>query len=132
MAKTFQAQLLTPEGALFDGKVVSVSVPGSSGNFQVLSDHAPIVSSLGVGKITIDPENESELLYAVSGGFVEMSENQLTVLAENAIRSDQIDVEEAKRRRNEAREKLEGFSGDRKVLEYDLTVAENQLNVARS
>ena len=84
MANTYQAQLLTPEGSRFEGEVVSVRVPGSNGDFQMLNNHAPIVSSLGIGKISIKQEGAKDLNFAVSGGFVEMSDNQLTILAEKA------------------------------------------------
>lgn len=130
--KTYKAQLLTPEGSLFEGDVFSVTVPGQNGNFQVLYNHAPIVSSLGMGKITIEPEDRDAQHYAVKGGFVEMSRNEITILAEKAIRSDNIDVEEVNHRLNEIQNELEGFAGDRDQLEYDLAVAKNELNVAQS
>lgn len=130
--KTYKAQLLTPEGSLFEGEVFSVTVPGQNGNFQVLYNHAPIVSSLGMGRITIEPEDRDAQHYAVKGGFVEMSRNEITILAEKAIRSDKIDVEEVNQRLNDIQDELEGFAGDRSQLEYDLAVAKNELNVAQS
>lgn len=132
MAKTYHAQLLTPEGSRFDGDVVSVRVPGSNGNFQMLHNHAPIVSSLGIGKITIKQEGADELNFAVSGGFVEMSENHLTILAEKAEKSTDIDVEEAASLRDEIKEKRDSMTYSTKEVETELAVAENRLRIAES
>lgn len=132
MAKTYQAQLLTPEGSRFKGEVVSVQVPGSNGNFQMLRNHAPIVSSLGIGKITIKQEGAEELNFAVSGGFVEMSKNELTILAEKAEKSTDIDIEEAERLRDEIKEKIESLDYRTSEVETELAIAENRLKVAES
>lgn len=132
MTKTYKAQLLTPEGSRFKGEVVSVQVPGSSGNFQMLSNHAPIVSSLGIGKITIKQEGVEELNFAVSGGIVEMSKNELTILAEKAEKSTDIDIEEAERLRDQIKEKIESLDYRTKEVETELAIAENRLKVAES
>ncbi|MDX1641338.1 MAG: ATP synthase F1 subunit epsilon [Balneolaceae bacterium] len=132
MAKTYQAQLLTPEGSRFKGEVESVRVPGSNGNFQMLHNHAPIVSSLGIGKITIKQEGVDELNFAVSGGFVEMSNNQLTILAEKAEKSSDIDIEEAEQLIGDIKEKLESLDYRNKEVETELAIAENRLKVAEA
>lgn len=132
MANKYQAQLLTPEGSRFKGDVISVRVPGSDGDFQMLSNHAPIVSSLGIGKITIKQEGVEELNFAVSGGFVEMSNNQLTILAEKAEKSSDINIEEAEQLRDEIKKKLESLTYRNKDIETELAIAENRLKVAKS
>ena len=132
MAKTYQAQLLTPEGSRFKGEVESVRVPGSNGNFQMLHNHAPIVSSLGIGKITIKQEGVDELNFAVSGGFVEMSNNQLTILAEKAEKSSDIDIEETEQLIGDIKEKLESLDYRSKEVETELAIAENRLKVAEA
>lgn len=132
MATTYQAQLLTPEGSRFDGQVESVRVPGSNGDFQMLYNHAPIVSSLGIGKISIKQEGEKELNFAVSGGFVEMSDNQLTILAEKAERSTEIDREEALKIRDDVKEKLKALEYRSDDIETELAIAENRLKIAES
>jgi len=132
LATTYRAQLLTPEGSRFDGQVVSVRVPGTNGDFQMLQNHAPIVSSLGIGKISIKQEGETELIYAVSGGFVEMSENQLTILAEKAEKSTDIDREEALKARDGIKEKRDSLDYRNNEIETELAVAENRLKIAES
>lgn len=128
--RTFQAQILTPNGPLFEGEAAGVVVPGSEGSFEMLYNHAPIVSALGIGKVRIRKADKSELIFAVSGGFVEMSNNSMTLLAEEASAPDQIDVEEARRLRDEAREQLKSALKDREKLEKQLARAENLIRIA--
>lgn len=131
MSKTFQAQLLTPEGSLYEGEVEGVQVPGKSGNFLMLFNHAPIVSSLSVGRIIIQKADSSETVYAVSGGFVEMNDNKLTILAEKAEEASEIDVEEAEKLRDDAKERLRDVKNDRDKAEKDLAIADNKLKIAQ-
>ena len=129
--ETYKAQLLTPEGSRFEGEVMSVRVPGSKGDFQMLKNHAPIVSSLGLGKITIKQKGLEDLNFAVNGGFIEMSHNQLTILAEKAEKSTDIDLEEAETRRDEIKDKIEAMDYRTEEVEDELAIAQNRLNVAR-
>lgn len=95
-----QLHIITPEHVVFEGDVDSVTVPGKDGEFQMLNNHAPIVSSLDKGTIKIkvhsktfvdfenvsgklkqSPANELVYLLDVSGGVVEMSNNIVTILA---------------------------------------------------
>lgn len=130
MVDTFDAQLLTPEGALFEGEVFSVQLPGSDGSFQVLHDHAPIVSTLQIGRITIQTVKNRDINYAVSGGFIEMNDNKLTILAEKAEEASEIDIEEAKKARDEAKKILKETTFNREEAEHELAKAENRVKIA--
>jgi F-type H+-transporting ATPase subunit epsilon len=130
VAKTFHTQLLTPEGPLFEGEAESVQLPGSDGNFQILYNHAPIVSSLGIGKIAILTDKNEEIIYAVSGGFVEMSNNQCAILAEKAELANEIDTVEARKKRNELKQHLKTLKQNREDAEIELAIAENRLKIA--
>ena len=130
MANTFQAQVLTPDGSLFEGEVISIRVPGVQGNFTMLYNHAPIVSTLGVGAVVITKPDNSETVYAVSGGFVEMNDNNMTLLAEKAEEASKIDKEEAQKMLQEAKEQLSDKSGDRSRAEKEVAIAKNKLKVA--
>ncbi|HAH51397.1 MAG TPA: ATP synthase F1 subunit epsilon [Balneola sp.] len=81
---TFIAQILTPEGSLFEGDVTGVKMPGTEGSFEVKANHAPIVSTLEEGDVLVR-KSEGETNYKISGGFVEVAENKLTLLAESVI-----------------------------------------------
>lgn len=76
--------IITPDKPVFDGEVTSVTVPGTAGNFEVLVNHAPLVSSLDAGKVIIR-QGKSEDIIRISGGVVEIIHNQVTVLAEGII-----------------------------------------------
>ncbi len=72
--------ILSPERQIFSGPVKSVKVPGSSGSFEMLENHAPIVSSLEAGEVRIIQENGEKMTFLVSGGFVEMLDNEVSLL----------------------------------------------------
>lgn len=132
MAKTFQAQILTPIGALFDGEVTGVQVPGEGGSFEMKFNHAPIISTLDIGVVRLMTEQNQALYYAVSGGFVEMNDNRLTLLAEAAESAADIDIERARSARERALGKLadRDKSIDRDLFERALSRAENRLRIA--
>ncbi len=81
---TFQFHLVSPEKLLFSGQVDQVDVPGSEGAFGVLANHAPLVTNLRPGILTMYREG-GELRVAVNGGFAEVSPEGLTVLADVAV-----------------------------------------------
>ncbi len=76
--------IVTPDKKVFEGEVTSVTFPGSDGEFQVLSNHAPMISSLGKGKVTIKASGKTEEL-TIDGGVVEVLNNNIIVLAESVV-----------------------------------------------
>lgn len=131
MPNTFQAQLLTPNGPLFEGEVTGVQIPGSEGSFEVLYNHSPIVSTLGIGKVVITKDDNTELIFAVSGGFVEAKDNNLTLLAEKAEVPAEIDVEATRKIRDEIKQRLESTTQNRGEIEKELAIVENKLKIAQ-
>lgn len=77
-------EILTPERKLFSGDVYGVQLPGISGLFEVLDQHAPLVSALGKGKVKVLKDKQSFSFYNIQGGFVEVLNNKATVLVEGA------------------------------------------------
>ena len=76
-------EIVTPDSKVFEGEITSIALPGIDGSLQILNNHAPIVSALGTGKMTVvDAENQSKE-YSISGGVVEMNNNKVIVLAES-------------------------------------------------
>jgi F-type H+-transporting ATPase subunit epsilon len=130
VADKFHAQILTPEGPLFEGSVQGVQVPGVQGSFLMLFNHAPIVSTLGVGEVIIKKPDDTEIVYAVSGGFVEMNDNVMTLLAEKAEEASEIDVNAALELLQDAKERMRDVKSDRAKAEKDLAIAKNKLKVA--
>jgi F-type H+-transporting ATPase subunit epsilon len=87
---TFHFDLVSPERLLFSGVVTQVDLPGSEGDFGVLAGHAPIVTTLRPGILTVF-EDRSEMRVVVNGGFAEVSPAGLTVLADLAVPVDEFD-----------------------------------------
>jgi len=77
-------EIVTPDQKVFEGEVLSASFPGTKGSFQVLENHAPIISSLEKGTIKVNTSNE-ESSFEVEGGVVEVSENKIAVLATSLV-----------------------------------------------
>ncbi len=83
MAAEFELSILTPERAVFEGRVEYVQVPGSEGYLGVLADHAALVTALASGTLTVRHAGGREESWQVSGGFFEVSRNRATVLADS-------------------------------------------------
>ena len=77
-------EILTPDKTIYQGEVTSVTVPGTLGSFEVLKDHAPIISTLEDGKVIIRTGNKAEEILFIKGGVVEVLDNKIIVLAEGA------------------------------------------------
>lgn len=72
--------VLTPEKKIFQGDIKAVKVPGTNGQFEILNGHAAIVSSLTKGPIRITRKDGSKETYSISGGFVEVLKNEVSLL----------------------------------------------------
>lgn len=81
--KGFQIEIVTPQKLYFSGEVVSVTAPGDLGRFQVLKNHAPLLSSLKAGKVKLALADRSEKLFSIVDGFLEVSNNKAILLTEN-------------------------------------------------
>ncbi|MGH6935302.1 MAG: F0F1 ATP synthase subunit epsilon [Methylocella sp.] len=88
----FHCELVSPEKLVFSGDVEAVVVPGTEGEFTVLKNHAPLISTMKPGIVVIDetPANKRRLF--VRGGFAEVAPSGLTILAEQAIPLAQLDA----------------------------------------
>ena len=115
--KVFALEIVTPSKLAFSAEVVSITVPGTLGEFQVLYNHAAIVSNLEIGKIKIQTPNGETLHFAISGGVIEVLKNKAVVLAQSLERSDEIDSDRARQAVERAKQRLE---------------QKNQIDVARA
>ena len=112
-------EIVTPEKKVFDETVDSVTVPTATGEVGILPNHAPLISSLKSGILSYSNKGASEKL-VVSGGFVEVSTNTVSVLTDVAERADEIDVEAARAERDEAQKVLSAaFSGTEEEFEAE-------------
>ena len=74
-------EIITPEKQLFNGDVTSVKFPGKNGEFEILQNHAPIISTLNKGEIRVITNSETKK-FEINGGVIEMQDNKIIVLAE--------------------------------------------------
>ena len=105
--KEFALEIVTPSKLAFKADVISITVPGSLGEFQVLYNHAPIVSNFEIGKIKVQTKEGEPLIFATSGGVIEVRNNKVVVLAASLERADEIDPERAEQAIERARKRLE-------------------------
>ncbi|RYE25354.1 MAG: ATP synthase F1 subunit epsilon [Sphingobacteriales bacterium] len=83
-----QLDILTPEHKVYSGNVYGVQLPGTEGYFEILENHAPMIASLGTGKMKIIKDKNTTELYEITGGFVEVINNKASVLIEGATALD--------------------------------------------
>lgn len=104
--KAFHLEIVTPEKVVFTGEATSLRAPGTLGGFQILHDHAPFLSSLTPGEMKVKDVQGNDTSYAVSGGFVEVKANTVTVLAEAVETPAEIDSARARSSKARAEERL--------------------------
>ena len=76
-------EIITPDKKIFEGEVKLIQLPGSKGGFEILNNHAPILSTLAKGTIKIKEENGKEQFFEVNGGVIESKSNKIIVLVES-------------------------------------------------
>jgi len=76
-------EILTPVKNVFSGEVKLVKLPGSSGSFEIMKNHAAIISALTEGEVKVETEADETKRYHISGGVVEMKNNHIVLLAES-------------------------------------------------
>ena len=129
--KTFQLEIVTPQGTVFSDQVEAVRAPGVGGYFGVLRGHTPLMTALQIGEIRVRRDGQV-IRFATSGGFVEVLPNRVIILAETAEREDQIDVARALAAKERAEKRLaqRGPDVDVERAKAALARAKNRLRVA--
>lgn len=123
--KEFYLEIVTPVKPRFKGEVTSVILPGIKGEFQVLFNHAPLITDLLPGRIIIR-QNNSDILFATSGGTAQIKNNHVTVLLDTLENASEIDINRASDSANRAKERL-SINNKEKI---DTARAEASLNRA--
>jgi len=77
-------EIISPDKNLYSGEVISITLPGSKGSFEILQNHAPIISTLEKGSIYILGKDGKRESFEIDGGVIEAKKNKIIVLAENA------------------------------------------------
>jgi len=110
--ETIRCEIVTVERLVYEDDVDSVLAPAVMGEIQILPDHAPLITALEPGELVVEKRGETEY-FAIGGGYLEVLTNKVTVMADTAEYSDEIDETRAQ----EARERAEQF-----LLEHPPTV----------
>lgn len=110
MAKKFKVAIVTPEKTAFEAEAVSVNLPGSEGYLGVWADHAPLVTALVPGVVTVREHERGNAgdakFLAVSGGFVEIAHNEVIVLCDTCEDAGEIDLDRARKALERAKARL--------------------------
>ena len=127
MINKFELTIISAERKVFDGEVENVLVPGMIGDFLVLSNHAPCISSIRPGFLEFSEGTSDKQRYFVSGGIIEVINNNVSVLVDSALVSDKISKEDITKLISEVNDRL---SATDTVNKDDLGLRKNDLEEA--
>ncbi len=108
----FLLSIVTPEKTLYEEEVSSVIAPGIEGYLGILTDHAPLITALVPGKITVKNSSHVEIVMAVSGGFLEVLKNKVVILADAVEFAKDVDLERAKKALDRAKQRIKSKEKD--------------------
>ncbi|MCM3239887.1 F0F1 ATP synthase subunit epsilon [Heyndrickxia oleronia] len=128
--KTLKVSIVTPDGPVYDSNVEMVSTKAQSGELGILPGHIPMVAPLQIGAVRLKNGNNTELV-AVSGGFLEVRPEQVTILAQSAEKEESIDIERAKEAKSRAESRIQSNQADIDKVRAELALrrAVNRINV---
>ncbi|MEH7235229.1 F0F1 ATP synthase subunit epsilon [Bacillus sp. JJ1562] len=131
--KTVKVNVVTPDGPVYEADVDMVSAKAQSGELGILPGHIPMVAPLQVGAVRLKRGSSTDLV-AVSGGFLEVRPDQVTILAQAAETAEKIDVHRAEEAKHRAEQRLQAKQDhvDFKRAELALKRAINRLNVTKN
>lgn len=130
--KYLNVEIINPQNKIFNGNAVSVNVPGSQSPFQILYNHAPIVSALDAGVIKVVDDSSNSHFYAINSGFLELNHNNLSILVDSAISANDIDkgfIESQLKELNET--KISATGAEKEIIEKKIRYAEAQLKAVQ-
>jgi F-type H+-transporting ATPase subunit epsilon len=129
---SIRLDFVSQDHMVFSGDVKEILAPGIEGQLGILPKHAPLLTILTAGEVMVKREGADDLFFAVSGGWMEVHPDHVTILARTAERSDEIDLKRAEAARTRAEELLaQGIErSDRTGLEMALKRSQIRLKVA--
>ena len=111
----YHLTIVTPEKIFYEDEVSSIIAPGSEGYLGVLTDHAPLITALVPGELTLRDKRNEEKAFALSSGFLEVYKNEVTIVADSAEFPEQIDLERAQKALERAQQRLKSTSPEIEV-----------------
>ncbi len=129
---TIQVEIVTPSRQLYSGEVEMITMPGVDGEMGVLAGHAPLLTTLNIGELTLHSADGEPEFIAVSGGVVEVLPDKVIVMARSAERAEEIDIARAEEALQRAEEALRTRPDeDRQPVEIAYRRSQLRLKVAR-
>ena len=114
---TLHVDIVSAEGEIYSGEATMVFAPASQGDLGIAPRHAPLLTNLRPGELRVETTDGEEKFFYVTGGLLEVQPHLVTVLADSALRGDELD-EAAAKAAQEAAEKAVGAAGDKKDLKH--------------
>jgi F-type H+-transporting ATPase subunit epsilon len=139
MAEELTVDIVVPDRHVFQGSAEIVRAPGVEGSFEVLKNHAPMIAAFGVGSLIVKTADahryadmfDDRIIFATSGGFLEVLDNRVTIIAETAEPASEIDVDRARNAEQRALRRLDKEGPvDKSRAEEALERARNRVRVA--
>ena len=124
---TIQVDIVSAEGEIYSGEAAMVYAPARMGEVGIAPRHAPLLTALKPGEVRVEDTEGEEHFFYITGGMLEIQPHLVTVLADTALRGEQLDEAAALKAQQEAEEALEGASE-----ETDLERAQQELAEARA
>lgn len=128
--KKIQLKIATPERIIFQEEADQITLPTQEGEITILPNHRALITNLSPGIIELRVDSES-LELAVSGGFLEIHDNQLTVLADTAERAEEIDIERAEQAKQRAEERKQQVRRGYDEEQYASVISRIEKNLVR-
>lgn len=124
MSKTIQCDIVSAQDAIWSGQAAQVFANGVSGELGIYPRHTPLITQLNPGPVRVVDADGEEQFFFVGGGIIEVQPHIVTVLADTAIRGEDIDAEAARKAKEEAEQLLSDKAGDIDFNEAQKKLAE--------
>jgi len=119
----FECSIVTPEKIVFEGTIIQAVVAAHDGSIGILTNRAPLLSKLGVGSLRLDLPDGQKRFFLIDGGVAQMKDNELTVLTQECIPAEELDVQQAE---------AELSSAQAQKIQDDASFQQHQHRLARA
>jgi F-type H+-transporting ATPase subunit epsilon len=126
---TIRLDFVSQDHAVFSGDVWEIIAPGSEGQLGILPKHAPLMTILTPGEVIVKREGQDDLYFAVSGGWMEVRPDKVTILARTAERSEEIDVNRAEAARARAEQLLAEGAPREELPRIEMALKRSQIRL---
>ncbi len=124
MSKTIRCDIVSAHEEIYSGEAAMIFATGTVGELGISPRHAPLITQLKPGPVRVQQPNGEEIFFFVGGGILEVQPHIVTVLADTAVRADDLDEAAAVRAKEEAERELQDRTGEMEVAEAQAKLAE--------